>query len=106
MTLCALAVLTLSLPGPSLAATKWARCTPYPKDRSITIDYDVELKTDSDKISLIKEVRVDQNKLQNGSYAEPSRSQIIARAKWFPGEVVIGPFNAYTFTFTTEGGKK
>ena len=99
----AVAVLAGCIPGPSLAATKWARCTPYPKDRKITVVYEVELKPDSDKISLTKDVKVDQGKLPSGTYAESSRSQIITRAKWFPSEVVIGPFKAYNFLYTYKG---
>ena len=101
-------VLTACLPSSSLAATKWARCTPYPTERAITVVYDVELKTDSVKISLIRDVKVDQNKLAEMSpnaYAESSRSQIIAPAKWFPTEVVLGPFENYPFTFTSSSGK-
>ena len=106
--LAAATVFTVCLPAPSLAATKWARCTPYPKDRAITVVYDVELKTDSAKISLIRDVRVDQNKLAEMSpnaYAESSRSQIIAPAQWFPTEVVLGPFEGNPFTYTGSSGK-
>lgn len=103
--LAAIAVFTACLPGPSLAAAKWARCTPYPKDRAITVVYDVELKTDSEKISLISDSRVDKNKLDSQMHAESERLQIIAPAKWFPTKVVIGPFESYSYTYTSSNGQ-
>ena len=103
--LAAVTVLTACLPGPSLAAAKWARCTPYSKEEAVTKVYDVELKTDSEKLSLIRDVRVDNSKLPDNFYTESSNSQIIAPARWFATEIVIGPFKSNTYTATVSSGE-
>ena len=99
--LAAIAVFTSCLPGPSLAATKWARCTPYPKGVDITVVYDVELKTDSEKISLIRDVRVNKIRPSDSIYVESSNSEIISPARWFPTEVVVGPID-FTYLGTDD----
>ena len=76
------------------------------KGNGVSIIYDVELKTDSKKFSLIRDVRADKTKFPDNFYTESSNTQIIAPAKWFPTEVVIGPFEGYTYTATLSSGKK
>ena len=101
----AVTVSTVCLQAPSLASAKWADCTsPYNPKRSIISSYKVELKTNSDKVSVIRNTVVLQEKLPSGMSTESANVQIIAPARWFPAEVVIGPFDGHPVSRTSESG--
>ena len=102
----AAAVLTACLPSSSLAATKWAKCTGgWSTEAAVVHSYEVELKTDSEKISLIRTTQIIRENLKPGTSGLPDTTQIIAKAAWFPTEVVIGPFPGIPFTITKENGE-
>ena len=104
--LAAIAVFTACMPGPSLAAAKWAECTTAPNPKaSIINSYKVELKTNSDKVSVIRDTVVIQEKLDPKLSSKSAQVQIIAPASWFPTEVVIGPFDGHPSTYTSDNGK-
>ena len=99
--------LTACLPSQSLAAEKWADCTrgtPSNPKGSIITTYKVELKTNSDKISVIRDTVVIQENLDPGLSSKSAQVQIIAPASWFPTEVVIGPFDGHPSTYTSDDG--
>ena len=103
--LAAIAVFTACMPGPSLAAAKWAECTFAPNPKAAIINsYKVELKTNSDKVSVIRDTVVIQEKLDPKLSSKSAQVQIIAPASWFPTEVVIGPFDGHPSTYTSDDG--
>ena len=104
--LAAIAVFTACMPGPSLAAVKWADCTTsYNPKRSIVSSFKVELKTNSDKVSVIRDTVVIQEKLSPQLSSKSAQVQIIAPASWFPTEVLIGPFDGHPSTYTSDSGR-
>ena len=100
----AVAVCTACLSGPSLAAAKWADCTRPPNPKGITSNYKVELKTGSDKVSIIRNTVVKQELLHPRLKSDSAEVQFIARANWFPSEIVIGPLKAHPSIYYSESG--